>query len=223
MRLMNTTADEIDTWIQYNKTQNLWQCCGDNVCIGTVTGETFSAIAPSQWSAVPSLQSTTSFSASATATFASSRTASPSSTSIEGGNEGDNGGKGNGTGKANKNNGSDGGLSTGAQAGIGVGCGIVGAALIAGVVYLVWRRRRTTLNEKMPNNETRWQQEQQCGDTTPYYGDNVPGYGESGQQKSVAPQEMDAVRSITSPQELANTALRPQELEAGQLEDRQKK
>lgn len=111
------------TWIQYNNTEGLWHCCGSNGCTGIPTSESFQAVAPSQWSALPSTSmaqssSTTSSTYTHTTTTPSS-SPSPSST-------------------GNKD------LSIGAKAGIGVTATIAGVAIILAIVFLsLWRKARS--------------------------------------------------------------------------------
>ena len=117
-RLLRRKAGDAETWIQYNNTEGLWHCCGSNGCTGIPTSETFQAVAPSQWSALPSTSMTQSSSTISTTTTPSS-SPSPSST----GNEG---------------------LSTGAKAGIGVTAAIAGVAIILALVFLgLWRKARS--------------------------------------------------------------------------------
>jgi hypothetical protein len=114
-RLLRRKAGDAETWIQYNNTEGLWHCCGSNGCTGIPTSESFQAVAPSQWSALPSTSTTQSSSTTSTTTTPSSST-SPSST----GNED---------------------LSIGAKAGIGVTAAIAGVAIILALVFLgLWRK-----------------------------------------------------------------------------------
>jgi hypothetical protein len=113
-RLLRRKAGDAETWIQYNNTEGLWHCCGSNGCTGIPTSETFQAVAPSQWSALPSTSTQSSSTISTTTTPSSSP--SPSSTRNEG-------------------------LSIGAKAGIGVTATIAGVAIILAIVFLgLWRK-----------------------------------------------------------------------------------
>ena len=41
------------TYIQWNTSQHLWDCCGDYHCDGNYTSETFTAKSPAEWEAIP--------------------------------------------------------------------------------------------------------------------------------------------------------------------------
>lgn len=193
-------ADDGETWIQYNQTADLWHCCGDSGCDGTVTSETFKAVAPVSWTAVASTQSAT---ASKTASSTSTRTATASATTAAGG-------------KGNKHkNDKDSGLSTGAIAGIVVACGVAGVTLIVAIViWLLWRRRRCL--RTMLDGEAKWQQDQQHMDydaaAAPHYGAEGHEYLALTGQPPMSPQELAPM----SPQELGNTEAARSELEADQ-------
>ncbi|KAK4561431.1 hypothetical protein LTR86_004749 [Recurvomyces mirabilis] len=135
MHLTQTTATGYPTFATYNTSASLWACCGVGGCNGTLTGETFSAIAQAQWSAVPttatnswnvaatvSIPTSTSSATSAT-TSAASTTASTNSTPTTSASQAS-------------------GLSTGAKAGIGIGIAVPVVALLAGLTLLLLRRRQ---------------------------------------------------------------------------------
>jgi hypothetical protein len=118
-RLLRLKAGDAQTWIQYNNTEELWHCCGSNGCTGIPTPETFQAVAPSQWSALPS--TSTAQSSSTTSITYTLTTTTPSSPSpLSAGNES---------------------LSIGAKAGIGATAAIAGVAMILAIVFLIlWRK-----------------------------------------------------------------------------------
>ncbi|KAK0891126.1 hypothetical protein LTR57_024897, partial [Friedmanniomyces endolithicus] len=186
-----------ETWIQWNETSSLWECCGNNGCDGSQPSRSFSAIQPASWTPIVTAPQSSSTSASArtisslptSANATTSIAATSSSTSIAPGNQ-DNTNKG---------------LSTGAKAGIGAACGSVGlAALIGIIIWFLWRKRRATKADA----EIRWQQEQQqeqqqqmlqTQKSSPPYGHASPQYGEGAYYnaplttpKPSLPQEMAA-------------------------------
>ena len=147
-RLLRRKAGDAETWIQYNNTEELWHCCGNNGCTGIPTSETFQAVAPSQWSALPSTSiaqssSTTSSTYTPTTTNPSS-SPSPSST----GNEG---------------------LSIGAKAGIGATAAIAGVAIILATVFLGLWRKAHSRHQGMPH-EIAGQQQQAPPQSRMYHG-----------------------------------------------------
>lgn len=118
------------TWIEYNLTEQLWHCCGSSGCNGTPTAETFQAVAPEQWSAVPSLQtsSASAVAGDATVTATATATATPKSN------------------------------DTGLVAGVAVVAVIAGLALVACLAFLLlWRkavnRRRSTEQDVLRQRE----------------------------------------------------------------------
>lgn len=143
-RLLRCKAGDAATWIQYNNTEGLWHCCGSNGCTGIPTSESFQAVAPSQWSALPSTSTAQSSSTTSSTTTTPSSSLSPSST----GNEG---------------------LSIGAKAGIGVTATIAGVAIILAIVFLgLWRKARSR-HQGMPH-EIAGQQQQASPQSRMYHG-----------------------------------------------------
>ena len=130
-------AQYYETYIQWNYTLDVWECCGDNGCNGTVTIDTFSALPPSQWSAIPTdaatslSQSSTlasQISTSGSTTMVTTASISSSTTASQ-------------TGSKSKGGGA---LTTGDKAGMGVAIGIAGIAFIAAVFAIaLWRRERS--------------------------------------------------------------------------------
>ena len=51
---MKCAAGDKQPFISWSDKKDKWQCCGDYGCDGVVTGETFDAVSPSKWSAIPS-------------------------------------------------------------------------------------------------------------------------------------------------------------------------
>ncbi|KAK3114035.1 hypothetical protein LTR53_008045 [Teratosphaeriaceae sp. CCFEE 6253] len=134
-------ATNLYTFAIYNSSAHQWDCCGEGGCNGTVTGETFSAIAPSQWSAVPttatnsanvaatvSVPSPSSASTSTTTSVASSTTPVSTATTTPTSSPQ----------PATKGTS----LSTGAKAGIAIAIVVVVLAVIAAAVFLTLRKRR---------------------------------------------------------------------------------
>lgn len=126
-----------NTWVQWEPTDQVWRCCGDDICNGNPSNVTFKAVTPENWIAVPSAATTTSTSTTATRI--------PTGAAAAAGSNDNN----NGT-KDQKQD--SGGLSTGAQAGIGVGLGIVGLAAIVGAGMWFLRKRRRS-SAAHPNHD----------------------------------------------------------------------
>lgn len=183
-------ASDARTWIQYNTTQAVWQCCGDNGCNGTVTDETFAAVSPSDWTAVASTQtSTTSVSGS---TISSSTTLSPAAPTLTTASPSSAGGS---TGR--------GGMSTGAEAGIGVGCSVAGIATLAAIIFgVLWKRRRAS--QMAPKHDMGVSRQQMLQSSLyAYGGDELAGH-----KPVMSAQELSGIGPATSPQELANEGFR---------------
>ncbi|KAK4543676.1 hypothetical protein LTR36_005321 [Oleoguttula mirabilis] len=211
-------TDDDQTYIEYDQTDGVWQCCGNSGCGNGVTSdETFTAIAQSDWTALPLSQtstaaatttlSTTSSSVSSITSSGITATSTPTSSS---------------TGRAGT-----GGLSTGVQAGIGVACGIAGLSIVAAITFWVlWRRRRVSETAQEPGD--RWQQREQqpppqmLQQSHPQYGNTVSQYadgaGYGGYLRPPAQQKpaYDPTGSPMSPQELANEGADRHELEVDQ-------
>lgn len=119
-RLIGPVAEDSQTWIVYNYTEGLWHCCGDDGCTGTPTSQTFEAVPPSLWSAVPSSPT--------------SRPSTPRSSATASAEQ-------DGTGET--------GLSSSAKIGIGVSAAIAGLAILASVVFFVlWRRSKSFAEQR---------------------------------------------------------------------------
>lgn len=172
------------TYIQWNSTEGLWHCCGDNGCgqPNSPSGVAFQAVKQGNWSALPSTVTSTMSTATPTSSPASAATSTVSS------------------GTAIESNKSSGDLSTGAQAGIGVGVGVAGAAAISALAFW-FRRRRKRIGAK---NDAEVQ-----GMMSQKYDEDHPSYLGSPQPKELdtvdmtpaelggarpAPYELDATR-----------------------------
>ena len=121
------------TWIVYNNTEGLWHCCGDKGCTGIPKNETFQAVAPSQWSALPSaatsthLVTLTTSSLTSLASSPSSSTSLVSSPSLKPGQEIRKTGQG---------------TNTGVKIGIGVASTVAGLAIMAAMfLFILWRKK----------------------------------------------------------------------------------
>ena len=116
-------AGDAQTWIRWDNSASAWQCCGDDGCDGTPTDETFNAISPARYSAVPSVP---------TSASSAAVTSSKSSGHIDD---------------------QDNGLSAGTIGGIaaGVAGGVI--AVLTAIIVPLWIKRRNaskqrTLDEK---------------------------------------------------------------------------
>jgi hypothetical protein len=126
------TAEDAQTWIQWNQNTQAWECCGNNACDGSPPTETFKAVARASWSPVEWVPRQTSSSTASTTTAAShSTSASGTSTSTN-----------TTPSQTSSNNDRAGKLSTAAQAGIGVACGLFGLAAILGLVLLLMKKHK---------------------------------------------------------------------------------
>ncbi|KAN0095614.1 hypothetical protein V8E51_016325 [Hyaloscypha variabilis] len=128
--------------IVYNNQTQLWSCCGTESDNSTVncndpTTQVFEDPAPTALTATFSVGSTAVTSAAAS-TSSSSIVTTSSSSSTSSATTSSGSPAQTGTGAAQPSSG----LSTGAKAGIGVGVAIVGIAVLAGVIFALYRRRR---------------------------------------------------------------------------------
>lgn len=137
--------------VVYNSVSNLWSCCsypnGTTNC-ELPTDDTFAAISPEEFSSTatssssaPHTRSSRVSKAATNSNSAPAASTSPSS-SISGSSN---------TATPPPASNVSSGLSTGAKAGIGVGCGILGVAVLTGVVFLV--RRRSTNNTTLASSQ----------------------------------------------------------------------
>ena len=130
------SANDSQTWIQWNPNTKVWECCGNEGCNGSSPSETFSAIARASWSPIKTAPQS-----STAPTFPSSTSSSLSSMTSMGPNV-------NGTQYDEGSDSSEGTmLSTGAQAGIGVACGLFGLAAVLAIGLLMikrYKKRRGT-------------------------------------------------------------------------------
>ncbi|KAK3622161.1 hypothetical protein LTR22_024924 [Elasticomyces elasticus] len=203
---------DYQTWIFYNATVSKWQCCGNSAC-GTVTStEQFQAIAPNRWTAVPSMQTSSSAALGKASTLISyavsstSGTSTSASTSRIASSNSDSG--------SNK---SGGGLSTGAQAAIGLGCVLAGIGILAAVVFWIFRSRKSARDEQ--DSEARRQSQQQQS-TMQTLQSPAWFYEQAGVHRGAAPgstlQPGTAIvqepKLVCSPQELRGAPASPQEL-----------
>ncbi|KAK1810847.1 hypothetical protein LTR12_014806 [Friedmanniomyces endolithicus] len=206
------TGDD-QTWIFYNATASKWQCCGNSAC-GTVTStEQFQAIMPNQWTAVPTVQTSSSTASSMASSMASpmiSSTTSNASTSASTSSVAS-------LNSNNRSNSIGGGHSTGAQAGIGVGCAAAGVGILVAIVLWIVRGRESARDWQ--GCGARWQSQQQQGVTqTPQSAALY--YEQAGKTGGAAPggppQPSMAIvqesKPVYPPQELGGSPTSPQEL-----------
>jgi len=139
--------DEILPDVKFNRSQNQWQCCGQNPddptypsCDAPIGNEFFNAPPPASLSTFANAASTTatrtptaSHSTRAPVSAKSTRTGTASRTPT---------GSARASGTRQPASQDEGSLSTGAQAGIGVGVGIAGLLLIGAVIFFLLRKRK---------------------------------------------------------------------------------
>ena len=122
-RLTVSPASDRQTFITYDNSTDLWQCCGNNGCDeGDPTEETFKAVSPSDWKPLDG----------------NSKNTNNSPPNNDSSNSDDN--DDNEDDSAEDNNDSDDGLTTGAKIGIGIFLGLIGIAVIIAAVMLYRRR-----------------------------------------------------------------------------------
>ncbi|KAK0926454.1 hypothetical protein LTR48_003283 [Friedmanniomyces endolithicus] len=203
---------DYQTWIFYNATASKWQCCGNSACGIVTSTEQFQAITPIQWTAVPSVQ-TSSSAASGTASplipssvsSTSNASTSASTSSIVSSNSN------------NSSNNSGSSLSTGAQAGIGVACAAAGIGILAALLLWISRSRKSARDRQ--DGEARWQsQQQQPTRQTPrsaawyYERAGMHGGAAPGAASQLGMAIVQESKPVSSPQELRGSPTSPQEL-----------
>jgi hypothetical protein len=221
-------ASDSETWISWNQTGEVWECCGNNGCDGSPPTASFSAVQPVSWTPVPlAVQSTSTSSPTSTSkTNAATTTSTIASATPTGTGSGAGNSQGQEDGNQHKGEHNNGGLSTGAQVGIGVACGIIGLVLIALVAaWLLRRRRRAGANSNtIDETQAKWRQNQS---EAPEYGNMAPHYGHGGlydappstEYKQHQPQELPPA----SPTELPGPGVERMELEGDLEQDRDRK
>lgn len=145
----------VQSYVQYDDATNLWMCCGNGGCNGTITDDTFEAVSPDDWKATSGGSAASSQAASSAAPSSTAPQSRVSSigfkpTPTEQGTESSQSQSG---GSSNSNNSDDGGLSTAAEAGIGVAIGLALLALIAALVAIFMMRRRNRQRKERSNEK----------------------------------------------------------------------
>ncbi|CAK4031565.1 Hypothetical predicted protein [Lecanosticta acicola] len=182
------------TWIQYNNSEQLWHCCGNDDCgqPNTPSNETFQAVAQTAWSALPSTATSTASTATATGTNGASQTSNASSN-----NDSDN---------------SSSGLSTGAQAGIGVGVAVGAIVVITAFAFWFLRRRKNSGGAES-SAEVQGMMSHKDDEDYQYQGVAAPAYpGKPQPRNNKDPIEMSQEQRV----ELGSGPSAPQELGATQ-------